>query len=67
MKSFFIAIDILLVIIELILFICLYRIFKEHSHGDELVVPVKKVLPYGIAMVAISVSVLVVGICLQLV
>lgn len=67
MKAFFIVFDILLVIIDLFVFIRLWRIFKTHSQGDELVVPTKKVLPYGIAMAVISILVPVIGICLRFV
>ena len=66
MKTFLIILEIILMIIDVGLFMYFYKLLKKHSCGDKVVVPTKKVLPYVIAMVVISILVPVIGLCMHL-
>ncbi len=46
MRILFVILQIALVIIDIGLFLYIYKLFKKYAHGDELIVPTKKVLPY---------------------
>ena len=66
MKTFLIALEVFLMVIDIGLFVYLYKLFKEHSSRDELVIPAKKVLPYAILMAIISILVPFIGLCMHL-
>ncbi len=66
MKNFLLILEVLLTIIDIGVFVYLYKLFKKHSRGDELVIPTKKVLSYVIAMVVISIVVPKIGLCMHL-
>lgn len=67
MKTFLIICEVLLTVVDMGLFVYLYKLFREHSRGDELVLPTKKVLPYVIVMVVISILVPMIGLCMHLI
>ena len=66
MKIFLIVLQVFLMVIDIGLFVYLYKLFKAHSSGDELVIPTKKVLPYVILMAVIAVLVPFIGLCMHL-
>ncbi len=66
MKNFLLILEVLLTIIDIAVFLYLYKLFKKHSRGDELVIPTKMVLPYVIAMAIISILVPAIGLCMHL-
>lgn len=67
MKTFLIVVDILLIVVDVVAVMRLLKIFKEHAHGDELVIPTEKVMPYAITMVVISILIPLVGFILNFV
>ena len=67
MKTFLIVLEVFLMVIDTGLFVYLYKLFKKHAQGDELVVPAKKVLPYVIMMAVISILIPAIGLCMYLI
>ena len=67
MRILFVILQIALVIIDIGLFLYIYKLFKKYAHGDELIVPTKKVLPYIVMMAIISILIPAIGLWMHLI
>lgn len=67
MKIFLIVSSVLLVIIDIMAYIRLRKIFKEHAIGDKAAIPAKDIMPYVITMSVISVVIPVITLIVSLI
>ena len=67
MELILMVLTVLLLIIDVIVFVKLCKIIKEHTHENTLEFPAKKIFPYVLIMAVVSVMVPIIGICLRLI
>lgn len=67
MEICLVILTVLLLIVDVIVFVKLCKIIKEHTHENTLEVSAKKIFPYVLIMAVVSVLVPVIGICLRLI
>ena len=66
MKTILFILEGMFVLIDIGVFVYLYKLYKKHSCGDEAQLPTQRVLPYVIAMAVISFLIPTIGLCIRL-